>query len=125
MQDFRDLKVWQKAHELTLQLYKLTHDFPPTERYGMTSQIRRAAVSVAANIAEGAVRSSDPDFARFLHIAIGSPSEVDYYLLLSRDLDYIKPPVYDLLDRQVQEIKRMLNVLISRAITKQPTAKSQ
>jgi four helix bundle protein len=114
VQDFRDLKVWHKAHELTLHIYKLTHDFPSTERYGMTSQIRRAAVSIAANIAEGAVRSSDPEFARFLHIAIGSASEVDYYLLLSRDLEYVGTPDYNVLDTKVQDVKRMLNGLLSR-----------
>src|SRR3982074_1960561 len=124
MQGFRELKVRHKAHDLTLHVYKLTDGFPSTERYAMTSQIRRATVSVAANIAEGAVRSSDPDFARFLHMAIGSASEVDYYLLLSRDLDYMKAPAYDALNAKVQEIKRMLNALISRVKSKQLTANS-
>ena len=124
MQGFRELKVWHKAHDLTLHVCKPTDRFPATERYGMTSQIRRATVSVAANIAEGAVRSSDPDFARFLHMAIGSASEVDYYLLLSRDLDYMKAPAYDVLNAKGQEIKRMLNALISRLKSKRLTANS-
>jgi four helix bundle protein len=114
MQDFRDLKVWQKAHEAVLQIYRATQSFPDTERYGLTSQIRRAAVSVPANIAEGSVRSSDADFARFLHIAIGSASEVDYYLLLARDLGYLPATSYETADQQLQEIKRMLNGLLAR-----------
>jgi four helix bundle protein len=78
MQDFRQLKVWQKAHRFVLHVYEATQKFPAEERFGLTSQIRRAAVSIPANIAEGAVRSSDADFGRFLHIALGSASEVDY-----------------------------------------------
>ena len=118
MQNYRDLKVWQRAHELTLEIYRATTTFPADERYGLTSQIRRAAVSIAANIAEGAVRSSDADFARFLHIAIGSASEVDYYLLLSRDLRHLSNVDYETLDNTVQELKRMLNALITRVKTK-------
>ena len=114
MQDFRDLKVWQKAHEAVLQIYRATQSFPDTERYGLTSQIRRVAVSVPANIAEGSVRSSDADFARFLHIAIGSASEVDYCLLLARDLGYLPVVSYETADQQLQEIKRMLNGLLAR-----------
>ena len=114
MQDFRDLKVWQKAHEAVLQIYRATQSFPDTERYGLTSQIRRAAVSVPANIAEGSVRSSDADFARFLHIAIGSASEVDYYLLLARYLGHLPATSYETADQQLQEITRMLNGLLAR-----------
>jgi len=114
MQDFRDLKVWQKAHEAVLQIYRATQSFPDTERYGLTSQIRRAAVSVSANIGEGSVRSSDADFARFLHIAIGSASDVDYYVLLARDLGYLPAASYEAADQQLQEIKRMLNGLLAR-----------
>ena len=114
MQDFRDLKVWQKAHHTTLAVYHHTVGFPASERFGLTSQLRRAAVSIPANIAEGSVRSSDADFARFLHIALGSASEVDYYLLLARDLKFWKATVYETLDCDLQEIKRMLASLISR-----------
>ena len=88
MQDFRDLKVWQKAHNVVLAVYRASAEFPAAERFGLTSQLRRAAVSIPANIAEGCVRSSDADFARFLHISLGSASEVDYYLLLARDLKF-------------------------------------
>jgi four helix bundle protein len=77
MQNFKDLKVWRKAHRMVLSIYQQTVGFPAQEKFGLTSQIRRAAVSIPANIAEGSVRSSDEDFARFLHIALGSASEVD------------------------------------------------
>jgi four helix bundle protein len=77
MKDFRELKVWQKSHQLTLDIYKATAPFPKDEQYGITSQIRRAAASVAANIAEGCCRGTDADFARFLQIAISSASELE------------------------------------------------
>jgi four helix bundle protein len=114
MQDFRDLKVWQRGHAFVLAIYQATQAFPDAERFGLTSQVRRAAVSVPANIAEGAVRSSDADFARFLHIAIGSASEVDYYLLLARDLRYLHAAAYEELNNEIQELRRMLNALIAR-----------
>ena len=79
MQNFRNLKVWQKAHMLTLDVYKATKSFPREEMYGLTSQIRRASVSIAANIAEGTCRNGDADFGRFLQMAAGSASEVEYH----------------------------------------------
>src|SRR5579871_206818 len=107
MQNFRSLKVWQKSHASVLAIYQVSAKFPTTERYGLTSQLRRAAVSIAANIAEGSVRSSDADFARFLHMALGSASEVDYYLILAHDLKFIDDKLHHDLDDSVQEIKRM------------------
>jgi four helix bundle protein len=86
MQDFRNLLVWQKSHELVLEIYRISRDFPREELFGLTSQMRRCAVSVPSNIAEGCGRGSDPDFARFLIIAMGSCSELEYQVLLSRDL---------------------------------------
>jgi len=77
MKDFRKLIVWEKAHQLTLKIYKVTEEFPREELYGLTSQIRRACVSIPTNIAEGCVRSSDADFSRFLYIALGSTSELE------------------------------------------------
>jgi len=77
MKDFRNLKAWEKAHQLTLKIYKVTEEFPREELYGLTSQIRRACVSIPTNIAEGCVRSSDADFSRFLYIALGSTSELE------------------------------------------------
>jgi len=114
MQNFRDLKVWEKAHAMTLQVYAVTRGFPAEERYGLTSQMRRAAASVPANIAEGCVRSSDRDFARFLHTALGSASELEYFALLARDLELIDDAAREALTTALQEVKRMLTALIGR-----------
>jgi len=89
MKDFRDLKVWHKAHELTLAVYKATGDFPKEELYGLTSQIRRCSVSIAANIAEGCGKCGGAEFNRYLLMASGSASELDYHLLLAHDLKYL------------------------------------
>ena len=80
MKDFRKLKVWEKAHQLTLKIYKVTEKYPREELYGLISQIRRAAVSIPTNISEGCVGSSDADFARFLYITLGSTSELEYLI---------------------------------------------
>ena len=89
MRDFRKLLAWQRADDLTVLVYRATEDFPSEEKFGLTSQLRRAAVSVAANIAEGSGRHSLKDFRRFLYLARGSLSEVQYYLHLSKRLDYL------------------------------------
>jgi four helix bundle protein len=109
MQDFRNLMVWQNAHALTLDVYRNTRNFPVEERYGLTSQLRRACASVPANLAEGCARGSDTDFARFINVAAGSASETDYHLLLARDLRYFGDSGYEPLFQQVSEVKRMLN----------------
>jgi len=109
MQDFRNLKVWQKAHALTLDVYRGTSGFPSDERYGLTSQLRRACASVPANLAEGCARNGDVDFARFVTIAAGSASETDYHLLLARDLGYLEESAYQSLFFQICKVKRMLN----------------
>jgi four helix bundle protein len=114
MQNFRDLKVWSKAHAVALHVYSITEKFPATERFGITSQMRRAATSVPANIAEGCVRSSDADFARFLHVALGSASEVEYFALLARDLKLLPGTAYERVLSDIQEVKRMLTALIAR-----------
>jgi four helix bundle protein len=108
MQDFQKLVVWQKSHQLTLDIYRITRTYPKEELYGMTSQTRRAAASIPANIAEGSGRNSSADLARFLHIAIGSASELEYHLILARDLDIIKKPEQSKLSRDIAEIRRML-----------------
>src|SRR5689334_20449604 len=95
MQSFRNLKVWEKTHALTLDVYQATNAFPKDELFGLTSQIRRASASVGANIAEGSCRKGDGEFGRFLHIAIGSASEVEYHLLLARDLKILRSQDYD------------------------------
>jgi four helix bundle protein len=112
MRDFRKFQVWEKSHQLTLAIYKATNSFPKDELYGLTSQIRRAASSVPANIAEGCGRSGDGDFARFLQIAAGSASELDYHLLLAHDLGYLSEIEYRGLNPTLLEIKRMLVGLI-------------
>jgi len=114
VQDFRELKVWQKAHELALVVYKATAGFPPVERYGLTSQMRRAAVSIPANIAEGCCRSGDTEFSRFLEIAMGSASEIAYYVILTRDLGLIDAEMQQCLADGVNEVQRMLALLIRR-----------
>jgi four helix bundle protein len=112
MKDFRSLKVWEKAHQFALMVYRLTKSFPREEQYGLTSQLRRAAASVPTNIAEGCGRGSDPDFARFLQVALGSACECDYLLLLSRDLEYVSLDAHVELYESVSEVKRMLTGLI-------------
>jgi four helix bundle protein len=89
MKDFRNLNVWQKAHILAVVTYKTTADFPKSEIYGLTSQVRRACISIPANIAEGCGRNSDADFGRFLQIAFGSASELEYYFILAKELGFL------------------------------------
>lgn len=115
MQDYRQLKVWSQSHALALSVYSATVGFPKTERYGLAGQLRRAAVSVPSNIAEGASRSSSNDFARFLEIARGSLGEMEYQLLLAHDLGYIDNERSIRLGKLVDEVGGMLTNLI-RAI---------
>ena len=117
MQDFRKLKVWEKNHNLTLEIYKSTESFPVPEIYGLASQIRRSCSSIPANIAEGCGRKSDAEFARFLQIAMGSASELEYHLLLARDLKFLKDSDYKKLDKGTIEIKQMLATLIKKLKT--------
>ena len=111
MQRFTDLQVWQKGHALALKLYALSRSFPADERFGLTSQSRRAAVSVAANIAEGSKRRTKQEYARFLNLAEGSIAEVEYLLMLARDLEYLPLlPAGQSID-EAAEIARMLHGL--------------
>ncbi len=123
MQNFRELNVWQKGHRLTLDVYKITVGFPQDERFGLTSQLRRACASICANLAEGCCRNSDKDFARFVDIGLGSASEVEYSLLLARDLSYLTETEYARLDERVQEVKRMLTGLNQRLRSKSASSK--
>jgi four helix bundle protein len=111
LRDFKDLVVWEKAHALTLELYQATRAFPKEELYGITSQMRRAAASIGANLAEGCGRRTDGEFGRFLLIAMGSASELTYHLLLARDLKLLKEIDYVRLDGQLAEVRRMLTSL--------------
>jgi four helix bundle protein len=112
MKDFRDLKVWEKAHRLTLNVYVATSKFPKEELYGLTSQIRRCSASIAANIAEGCGRRGNGEFHRFLQIASGSASELDYHLLLANDLKFLQQLQYQELSKGLLEVRRMLTSLI-------------
>ena len=114
MKDFRELKVWRKAHELTLAVYQITASFPREELYGLTAQLRRASSSIAANLAEGCGRNGDAELARFCSMAMGSASELEYHLLLARDLKLIRPQDYDALDQRATELKRMLTALLQK-----------
>jgi four helix bundle protein len=112
------LKVWERSHHLALVVYTATRAFPKEELYGLTSQIRRACASIPANIAEGCGRSGSAELARFLHIALGSASELDYHLLLARDLQFLTSTTHQELESEVTEVRRMLNSLIQKLRTK-------
>ena len=111
MQGFDKLLVWCRAHKLVLDLYRLTARFPADERFGIVAQLRRAAASVPANIAEGARRDGRADYARMLSIAQGSLTETQYFVLLSRDLGYLAPEAADTYFDEINQIARMLHAL--------------
>jgi four helix bundle protein len=117
MEDFKDLKVWVKAHELTLGIYRRTRSFPKEELYGLTSQLRRASASVGANIAEGCGRRSDGEMKRFLQIARGSASEVEYHLILCKDLELLSIDEFGDLETKVLEVQRMLAAFVQRLLS--------
>ena len=112
MRDFRELKVWEKGHLLTLAAYRATRAFPKDEVYGLTGQIRRSASSIPANIAEGCSRNGHAELARSLQIAMGSASELEYHLILSRDLGYLTSEEHKQLNEDTTEVKRMLTSFI-------------
>jgi four helix bundle protein len=110
---FRDLAVWQLAHELTLDIYHVSRDLPRHELYGLTSQLRRASSSIPTNIVEGSTRT-DKMFRHYLEIALGSAAETEYLLLLARDLGYVPDEVHQKLETKTQSVKRMLVTFIKR-----------
>lgn len=114
MRDFRTLDVWKKSHALTLEIYRITATFPAGEDYGLTSQMRRAAASIPSNIAEGCGKETDADLKRYLYIASGSASELDYQLILARDLLYIGPDAYQTSFEALSEVRRMLTGFVKR-----------
>jgi four helix bundle protein len=114
MQNYKDLKVWEKAHSFTLQVYEITSLFPKEETYGLTNQLRRSASSIPANIAEGCGKNSKQDFANFLNIALGSSNESEYFLILSKDLKYLIEETFTRLSNLINEIKGMLINLINK-----------
>ncbi len=114
MKDFRDLHVWQRSHRLTLAIYGATKGFPREELYGLTSQIRRSAVSIGANIAEGCGKIGNNEFQRFLQIAAASASELDYELLLARDLRYFTGTNYARMADELSQLRKMLSSLLRK-----------
>ncbi|MGH9494007.1 MAG: four helix bundle protein [Candidatus Sulfotelmatobacter sp.] len=112
MRNYKELEVWRKAHQMTLDVYGATRQFPREELYGLTSQLRRSAASIGANIAEGSGRRSDKEICRFLQIARGSASEAEYHLLLAYDLQLLREDEFRKLTRDADAIQRMLTALI-------------
>ncbi len=113
MKDFKELKVWHKAYAFSLAVYEVSRSFPREEIYGLTSQLRRSAVSIGANIAEGCGRRSNGELTRFLQIARGSASEIEHHLLLARDLEFLPVNTHRDLEKGLQEVQRMLTSLVS------------
>ena len=114
MKDFKELRVWSKAHELTVSVYVMTRTFPKDEIYGLTSQVRRSAASIGANIAGGCGRRSDGELCRFLQIARGSASETEYHLLLAKDLGLLSESDFRKAEHKVLEVQRMLTALVQK-----------
>lgn len=114
MRDFRQLRVWEESHGLTLEIYRITKSFPKEEMFSLTSQMRRSASSVPTNIAEGCGRDSNKEYARFLQISMGSASELDYQILLSKDLGYINTSTYDPINDKIDKVKRQLAALLRK-----------
>lgn len=123
MKDFRSLKVWERSHRLTLEIYDVTAKFPRFELYGLTSQIRRCSASIGANIAEGCGKRGNNEFQRYLQIESGSASELDYHLLLSRDLGFLADADYRDLARNLTEVRKMLTSLLQKIETDRLLAK--
>jgi four helix bundle protein len=114
MRNYRDLEVWDKSHKLTLRLYERSRNFPKEEFYGLTSQLRRAAMSIGANLAEGCGRQTTPELARYVRIAMGSASELDYHLLLARDFGFLKSDEHSDFVEELTRIRKMLTALLIR-----------
>ena len=117
MRDFKKYTVWEQSHSLTLAIYQMTKSYPSDEKFGIISQMRRAASSIPTNIAEGCGKSSDKDFARFLNISFGSASELEYLLILSRDLEYISVNHFEKITGELISIKKQLYHLINKLNT--------
>jgi len=113
LRNYQDLQVWTKAHALTLELYRLSRAFPREEMYGITSQLRRAAASIGANLAEGCGRQTDNELARFVRIALGSATELDYHLVLCRDLELLNKQQYETVAKELTSVRKMLVALLN------------
>ena len=114
MKEYRQLKIWARSHDLTLELYRATRTFPKSEMFGVTGQIRRSASSIPANIAEGCGREGDLELKRFLTISLGSACELDYFILLATELGYFSPTEGSRYSGEIFELRRMLGTFIKR-----------
>ena len=114
MRDYKKYNVWKLGHEVTLDIYSLTQRFPKEESYGLTSQMRRSSSSIPANIAEGCGRESDAEFKRFLTISQGSASELEYFTILAKDLNYMNSNDFSLINDKVNKVRRSINSLIKK-----------
>jgi len=114
VKDFREILVWPRSHAFTVEIYRLSAKFPKEETFGLTSQMRRAASSIPANISEGCGRDGDPELKRFMTIALGSACELDYFILLASELGYIQPLDRGRLSGEILEIRRMLGGFIQK-----------
>ncbi len=121
MQDFENLKVWQKAHALAIDVHRIAGSIPRTDGMALTAQLRRSALSVPSNIAEGAGKGGDGEFRRYLLIAMGSASETAYHLLVARDLGFIDTATYDDLTSRIAEVRRMASGLLKRIAGRVPS----
>ena len=108
MHNYQELKVWQKAIELAKSIYEVTANFPGEEKFGLTSQVRRSSVSIASNIAEGAGRNSNKDFAHFLSIAAGSTFELETQMIIAKEISFLTQDKYEALQSEIESIKKML-----------------
>ena len=120
LKSYKDLKVWQRSYQLCLEIYKITKGFPDEEKYGLTSQLRRVAVSVPSNISEGYGRKTTPEYIQFLYIAYGSVCEIETQILLSGDLGYISNGRLEMLNEGIREVERILKALI-RSLENKPS----
>jgi len=117
MRNFKKYDIWKLSHELTLDIYRITNNYPNSEKYQIISQMQRAAYSIPSNISEGCGRKSDKDFNRFLQIALGSAHELEYFILLSRDLKFIEESTYIILDEKINDIKKRIYSLSQKLTT--------
>ncbi len=114
MRDFKNYNIWKLSHQFVLEIYQITKSYPSEERFNLISQLRRAAISIPTNIAEGAGKRTDPDFRRYLDISLGSSLEVEYLLILSKDLQYIDDQLFDKLNVNINDIKKKIFTLIQK-----------
>lgn len=108
MHRYKDLKVWQKAIELSTEVYRITRKFPKDERFGLISQINRAVISIPSNIAEGAGRDTERDFNHFLGIALGSSFELETQLVISKELEYIEASDFERIEKEIEYLQKMV-----------------